>query len=390
MIDEKQVWEGFKRHFFLDPDRLYSAHGRMEIIGNHTDHNHGLCILSGVDMGTVAAVRQTYDDRVRIVSKGYREASFDLLGDLSPNPAESHSSLSLAKGVMAKMRELGYKLGGFEAYLESDIFRGAGVSSSACFESLIAKIVDDLYNGNTLDPLNMAKISQYAENAYFGKPCGLLDQIGACYGGLCYVDFLDPNEPTVEPLEWGFPLHPVLINSGGSHAGLTPHYASISQDMYDVAEKMFGKRYLRDVSPAEFFSAASMPTEGVSEIAKLRATHFYQENRRVEEARQAVKRKDVATFLRLINESGYSSEKLLQNTMVPLHYPHSPQEAIDRLRPFLGQGAIRIMGGGFAGSVIAFLYPRDLPLFLKVARKYYGAELVKEAEMAVGGPRRLK
>lgn len=388
MIDKEKVREGFAKSFFFDPDYLFQAHGRLEIIGNHTDHNHGLCLVGGVDMGTLAAVRKTEDGVIRVISKGYRPAEVDLLHeDLAPKASEHSSSQGLIRGVASKMKELGYKIGGFEAYLDSDIFKGAGVSSSACFESLIAGILDSLYNDGHMDPMEMAKIGQYAENVYFGKPCGLLDQIGSCLGGLNYVDFLDLDKPGVEPLEWKLPLHAVLVNSGGSHAGLTGEYASIGDDMKSVAKNLFGKEYLRQVSRADFFARIGMPNSSVSELAKMRATHFFEENVRVQAAAKAIRESSPDDFLEQIRQSGYSSTAMLQNTMVPLHYPFSPQEAIDRLTPYLGAGAMRIMGGGFAGSCIAFLYPRDLPGFLQMAKKYYGESGVRVVSLVSGGPK---
>ena len=388
MILLDSVWENFRNHCFEDPERAYFAHGRLEIVGNHTDHNHGVCLVSGVDMGTTAAVRKRDDGVVNIVSKGYAPAEFSLSEGLAVTEQDGHSPLSLVKGVMAKMAELGYKVGGFDAYMESDIFHGAGVSSSACFESLVAEIVMDVYNDSPMDPLLMAKISQYSENVYFKKPSGLLDQIGACYGGLVYVDFLDPSEPEVEPLPWSFPLHPILLNTGGSHAGLTPLYAAIPSDMKSVAA-CFGKEFLRDLAPEEFFARVGELT-GVSELAKLRATHYFEENKRVEQARVALKSNQLDSFLNALQESGRSSSSLLQNTMVPGRYYGSPQEAIDRLLPFVGKGAIRVMGGGFAGSVIAFLFPRDVKMFVEAAKGYYGAASLRDVNMEEGGPRRLR
>lgn len=388
MILLDSVWENFPKNCFEDPERAYFAHGRLEIVGNHTDHNHGVCLVSGVDMGTTAAVRKRDDGVVNIVSKGYAPAEFNINDGLGVTEEDGHSPLSLTKGVMARMQELGFKVGGFDAYMESDIFPGAGVSSSACFESLIAKIVDDLYNDGNMDPIVMAKISQYSENVYFKKPSGLLDQIGACFGGLVYVDFNDPSNPEVEPLPWSFPLHAVLLNSGGSHASLTGLYAAIPSDMKSVAA-YFGKEYLRDVDPKEFFAQVGQMS-GVSELAKLRATHYFGENERVVQAKNALKNGQLDSFLDALRESGRSSSTLLQNTMVPGRYYGSPQEAIDRLKPFVGQGAIRVMGGGFAGSIIAFLFPRDVKPFIEAAKGYYGAAAIRDVNMEEGGPRRIR
>lgn len=385
MIFTGECKQRFESQFFYSPTYFFFSHGRLEILGNHTDHNHGLCLVSSVDMGITAAVSKSDDEYVEIISSGYRPIKFSI-SSLERKEEEKGTSLSLCKGVLSKCLELGYKIGGFKAAFVSDIFPGAGVSSSACYESLIVKIVSTLFNDDKISSLEMAKIGQYAENVYFGKPCGLLDQIGTSFGGISYVDFASLEEPILENMTFSLPLKIVLINSGGNHANLTPLYASIGQDMKAVAQNVFDKPYLRLVSPKEFFIRISMPNNSVSERAKLRATHFFNENERVLKAKKAIVNNDATGFIDCVNASGLSSQTLLANTMVPGQYEGSPQQAIDRLRPFVKEGGIRIMGGGFAGSIIAFVYPKDFVSFMAAAIENYGKKNVKNVSILKDGP----
>ena len=388
MILASESQELFYKAFAEEEEYVYFSHGRLEILGNHTDHNRGLTMCSGVSMGITASVSKDDEDTVTIYSKGYPKFSFDI-DDLEVKEKDKGTSLALTRGVLAKMKEKGYKIGGFKMAAVNDIFEGAGVSSSACYESLIAKIEDDLYNDGKMDPLDMALIGQYAENVHFGKPCGLLDQIGTSFGGLNYVDFKD-DVPEVEHLSFPFHLHIVLVNPGQSHEKLTHLYASIPADMKGVAKTLFGKEVLREVSREEFFANIGRPTPSLSERAKLRATHFFEENNRVLAARQAIYSKDENAFLDAINMSGLSSQSMLGNTFVPGLYEKSPQQAIDALKPLLAKGgAIRIMGGGFAGSVIAFVPDNVFSTFMATAKSYFGDSSTVEVEILEGGPFRL-
>ena len=368
--------------------RHYFAHGRIEILGNHTDHNHGLALVGGSSLGITCACCPNDLGLVRLASFGFRPFEIHL-DTLEAKEEEKGSPLSLTKGVLFALKKLGYKIGGFFATCYSDIPSGSGVSSSACFESLIAEIVNDLYNGGNIPQKEMAFACQYAEVVYFGKPCGLLDQIGSVYGGVNYVDFKNVDDPIVEPLPFPFPLKPVLILTPSSHAGLTPLYASISEDMKSVAKNVFGKECLREVDPQEFQQRLAAPTVGVSERAKLRATHFFDENRRVLDARRALLEQDEATFLRSVELSGESSRALLANTMVPGKYKDSPQEAVDIARRFLPDGKCRIMGGGFAGSILAFPLPKEMDGFLSSMRTIYGENNVIEDCFLEGGAKRI-
>src|SRR5574344_641689 len=368
----------------LKSETVYS-HGRLEIIGNHTDHNHGLCLVAGASMGIEAAVAPNDFGLIKIISEGYPSFSFKI-DELEKNPKETGTSLAITRGIAFKLKEAGYRIGGFYAALTSDIFPGAGVSSSACYESLIVSIFSHLYNSDKVTPLEEAKIGQFAEREYFGKPCGLLDQVGTSFGGIDYLDFKSTENPIVENLKWDLPLEIVLVNTGGSHANLTPLYASIPSDMFLVAKRIFGKEYLREVDPADFERWITSPNESVPVLARLRAQHFFDENRRVLDARKALLEHDVDTFLNCIRFSSFSSKTMLQNTIANGDYEHSPQKALDLAERFLNGGAARIMGGGFAGSIICFLYPDKVNDFVFNMGQIYGKKNVVKVAVVAGGP----
>ncbi len=388
MIRKEQADALFYKEFGDMKRRHYFSHGRIEIIGNHTDHNNGLCLVGGSTLGITASACKNDLDTVSIASTGYKPYKIDL-SSLEADPNEKGTSLALTKGVLFALKKLGYKIGGFFAALDSDIPAGSGVSSSACYEALIGEIINDLYNDGKIPPHDLAFASQYAEVLFFGKPCGMLDQVGCCYGGVNYLDFKDAQNPVIEPLEFDLPLTPVLVLTKSSHEGLDALYASIPNDMKSVAANVFGKKVLREVDPQDFFKYIAMPTVGVSEIAKLRATHYIDENKRVLDARRAILGHDIATFLHAIKMSGESSKTMLQNTMVPGRYKNSPQEAVDVAQRFIGDGACRIMGGGFAGSILCFLLPKDKDNFLNAMRRIYGEKNVLEQSFTPGGAKMI-
>ncbi len=367
--------------------RVIESHGRLEIIGNHTDHNHGLCLVAGASMGITAAVAKTADNLIEIRSEGYPLFQIKA-GDVKKRPYELGQSKGLVRGVMAGLLERGYRLGGFRAVCTSDIFPGAGVSSSACYESLIVEIFNLLYNEGKVSALDMAKIGQFSEREYFGKPCGLLDQIGTSFGDICFLDFEKIDEPVVQPLRWRLPLGIVLVNSGGSHAKLTPYYAAIPARMKKVANEC-GVEFLRDLKEGDFRSHA-FPSDFPRDAIET-AEHFYEENARVLKAKEAVEKNDLSAFLEAISASGDSSRDKLQNTMVPGQYEQSPQQAVDRAKKLIspGKGAARIMGGGFAGSILCFVPKEELSSFVKAMKAYYGEKAVVPVNVVPGGPKEI-
>ena len=385
MIDAKQTKKAFKAAFGGGKTRDFFSPGRIEVVGNHTDHNHGLAVGACIDRGITASVRKNGDGCIQISSVGYKPFTF-YTDELKYKESEKGTTMALAKGVLRGLKERGYKIGGFQAALMSDIQPGSGLSSSACLECLIAKIIDVLYNDGDIYPKIIAEIGQYAENVYFGKPCGLLDQTAIAFGGVNLLDFGAENGIDVTPLAYRFPLKSVLINTGSSHEGLDALYARIPADMHLVAENMLGVEYLGEASEEEWMQVVSTGNLSVPESAKLTAQHFFDENKRCKTVVKALNERDSLSFLQAIRESQLSMSTFLHNTMVPGKYTHSPQQAIDLATPFVGQGAVRMMGGGFAGSVLAYVYPSDLEKFKEAMISYYGPNNVYEISFWDKGP----
>ena len=380
-MDENVIKQEFKKEFGVDSDSIFSCGGRFEILGNHTDHNHGLCLAATCNLNITAAVKKTDGlQTVSFVSKGYTP-DYVGLSILEPIEEEKGTSKAIIRGVAEYLKSHGYKIGGFLAYSESSIFKGAGVSSSAAFELLVGQIFNELYNEGKISRLLLCKAGQYAENKYFGKASGLLDQSGVGYGNISYIDFKDIENPNIEHIPFVFDdLSFVIINTGGSHAHLSHLYSQIPNDMYNAAKKS-GAQYLRDIQQDK------LNVIDLSDIEYSRAIHFYSENERVRKAVEAIKNKDEETFLRMINESRESSTNNLKNMMVENEYNGSPLEACDFfLKVTNGRGAIKINGGGFAGSVIAVV-PKDIlkDVITKMSEKY-GRENVIEVFVREHGP----
>lgn len=370
----------FKKSFLGEPTDFFSCGGRFEILGNHTDHNHGLCLAATCNLSIFAATKLNEKEFITFVSKGYPVDVVNL-EVLQPIESEKGSSRALIRGVASYLVEHGYKVGGFNAVADSEIFPGAGVSSSAAFELLIGQIFNDLFNGGQIPTLVLAKAGQYAENVFFGKASGLLDQIGVAYGDISYIDFKDITSPVIEHVPFPFEhLHFVLINTGGSHAQLSHLYSAIPQDMYNAAKKA-GVEYLRDTS------LLNLPKQELTDIEASRALHFFSENERVRQAVEAIRNNDEQSFLQAINESRVSSTNNLKNMMVENEYAGSPLESCDLfLEITKGKGAIKINGGGFAGSVIAVVDDELLPVVITDMGKKYGKKNVCEVFIRHNGP----
>lgn len=359
--------------FHTDDKPLYliSAPGRTEIIGNHTDHNNGRVLAAAVNLDCLACVSPRDDMNVCIHSQGYPVISLSL-DDLAVHEEEKGTSAALVRGVAKGMADRGCRLGGFDAAVTSDVLGGSGLSSSAAYEVMVCAILDALYNGFTVASTPRAQIAQYAENVYFGKPSGLMDQMACSTGGLVTIDFKD--EPVVEPLsfnfnEAGFAL--VVVNTGGSHDNLTPEYAAIRTEMEEVAA-FFGEKVLRSVRPEQLEQQMGALREKVGERPILRAMHFFQENKRVKQMVQAIRRKDLAAMLAELNASGESSWKLLQNVFcVGTEQPMTLALALAE-EMLAGKGAWRVHGGGFAGTTLNFV-PLDLAdTFVQRMQAVYG------------------
>lgn len=357
-----------------DPDFYFSSSGRAEIIGNHTDHEMGKVVVSAITCDIVCAVKKRDDKLIEIYSEGFMPIRFNV-NDTGYRADERGRSYALARGVMAALKKRKYSFGGFTACTQSNIFRGAGVSSSAAFEVLLAEIVNHIYLDGALTAYDKAVVGQFAENVYFGKPCGLLDQTGVALGGMNLVDFKDPLHLTCERLTAPEGYTVVIVNSGGNHAALTDHYAAIRTEMGQVAAH-FKKKVLRDVSYNEFFAELPALKGKVSERALMRAFHFFDENRRVELAADALKRGDTAAFLKQIDESGQSSLVCLQNAFVPGSAVQPIPLAMKISKEIIKDGAVRLHGGGFCGTVIAYVADGETDDYQEEMAKVFGKENV--------------
>lgn len=364
----------FLETYKSEPELYLSCGGRFEVLGNHTDHNHGLCIAATCSLSIFAAIRKRNDLLVNAYSEGFGGFSIDL-SKLDKNEEQIGKSSALIRGIVSYLAK-DYQYGGFDVYMKSQIPGGAGVSSSAAFELLVAQTINKLFNEEQIPLMTLCKASQFAERNYYGKMCGLLDQIGVAYGGLVYIDFEDIVNPVVKSLnvemkDYSF----VIVNSGGSHAGLDHLYKAIPDDMFKVAH-CFGEEYLRDVDEALVLQNKQDVIDQTSEIAYQRALHFYGENRRVKEAFEAISNNDSETLIRLINESRESSTDLLHNMFVN-DKQGSPLEACELIMEASDNKAgVKINGGGFAGSVIALVPNNVLDNVLNKAKAKYGAQNV--------------
>ena len=351
---------------------LFSGPGRTEIGGNHTDHQHGHVLCGSVDLDMLACAALNGTNTVRILSEGYPalEVSLD---DLKPRPEEANTSAALVRGVAAKLVELGYALSGFDAYVTSNVLSGSGLSSSAAFEVLMCAILDGLYNGWVVDFKTRAVIAQKVENVYFGKPCGLLDQMAASAGGMVALDF-ETADAKVDAVACDFAAKGYalcVVNTGGDHGDLTDDYAAIPAEMKSVAAQ-FGKKVLREVDPAEFEKNVGKVRAAVGDRPVLRAMHFFDDNARVVEQVAAVREGNLDKFFADVTASGDSSWKLLQNV-----YARANQEqmamGIELSRRFLkGEGAQRVHGGGFAGTIQAYVPMARLDAYVALMEDVFG------------------
>ena len=348
------------------PAALFSGPGRTELGGNHTDHQHGRVLCASVDVDILACAAPNGLNVVRIQSEGYSPLEIDL-GDLSPRKEEENTSAALVRGVAARLTALGHTLGGFDAYAASDVLSGSGLSSSAAYEILIGSIFSHFFCRDGVGAVELAKVGQYAENVYFGKPCGLMDQMGSAVGGAVAIDFEDPSAPLVERIDYDFGRsgHALcIVDTCSSHGDLTGDYAAITQEMGAVAA-YFGKSVLRDVPEQSVRAQLPALRKKCGDRAVLRALHFYADDRRALQEAGALKTGDFTRFLSLLGESGLSSELCLQNAWSPADPRQQAVPLVLALgRELLGNtGAIRVHGGGFAGTVQAFVPNDRLPAF---------------------------
>lgn len=365
-----------------------SAPGRTEIAGNHTDHNHGHVLAAAVNLDTIAAAKRNSSGVVTLHSEGYSRALVVDLKDLSPVPRERETSLALIRGVAARLSGLNYPIGGFDANVSSSVFKGSGLSSSAAFEVLIIAIFDTLYGDGRIDPKLRAQIAQYAENEFFLKPCGLMDQMASSVGGLVAIDF-GAKEADVTPITYDFAekgYAVCVVSAGGEHGNLTDEYAAMPGEMKAVASALGGS-VLRDIEPSVMEESIPELKGKVSDRAILRSLHFYDEDARVIKLTAALQKDDLQTFFDLINDSGESSWKLLQNLYVPGRDNQEMTLALELSRRVLaGRGAVRIHGGGFAGTILSFVPFELLDTYKKRLNSVFGENATTTLSIRSAGP----
>ncbi len=369
--------------------RMFSAPGRTEIGGNHTDHQHGLVLAGSVNLDVIAIVSANNDNVVRIKSKGYKMDEIDA-NDLDAKENERGRACSLIRGVLAAFKNNGYNVGGFDAYTTSNVLKGSGLSSSAAFEVLVSNIVNGLFNDASVDAISIAKYSQFAEREYFGKPCGLLDQMASSVGGFTYADFYDPQEPVVEKINFDLNAsnHTLcVVDTGGNHANLTQDYADITLECKAVSNAL-GVDFLRDADEGKLYQNMALIRKKCGDRAILRAMHVFSENKRVLTQKSALKRGDFNTFFAAVKRSGESSYDLLQN----VYSPSNPKEqaislALALTKQFLnGRGAYRVHGGGFAGTIQCYIPNRMFDDYKKLIESVFGENAcVKLFIRPVGG-----
>lgn len=352
----------FKSVFGYEAENVFSSPGRSEICGNHTDHNLGKAVGASINLDALAFTARRDDGIICIKASGFDDIKVDV-SDLEKRESEKGNSCGLVRGVCKKYDDMGYNVGGFDAYTTNDVLKGSGLSSSAAFEILIAYILNSYYNDSKIDAKTMAIASQYAENEYFGKGSGLLDQLSCAYGGIISIDFKEPKNPVVEPLPFDFTstgYSMVVTDTRCDHADLTGDYDAIKGEMQEVS-RYFGKEHLREVEYSDFYAALPQLKQKLPERAIIRAFHYFDENKNVEELADALKNNDFGEFLKIVDRSGKSSYRFLQN----IYSDKTPKSQGMSLALCLsehllgGKGACRVHGGGFGGTMQAYV-PNDM------------------------------
>lgn len=354
---------------------IYSAPGRSEVCGNHTDHQNGMVLATSINLDAIAIVAKAEEPVIRLVSGDFPMEEVDV-EDLSMKEEEQSTTTALIRGVAAGMKERGHKVGGFTAYITSDVLMGAGMSSSAAFESLIGTILSGLYNDMKVSSIEIAQIGQYAENIYFGKPCGLMDQMACSVGGMIFIDFKEREHPEVRQVHTDFEkagLNLCIVDTKGSHADLTPDYAAVPEEMNQVAQAL-GREHLREVPRETFFKELPKLWKETSGRAVLRAIHFYEEEERVLRGVKSLEESDYPGFLSVIKASGDSSAKYLQNIYSPKDMDsQNVTVALAVSESILGEnGVCRVHGGGFAGTIQAFVKNEAVAAYKEQIEAIYG------------------
>lgn len=369
---KNEVIKNYQKLYNKQPEAYLQSGGRFELLGNHTDHNHGKTLAATCSLMIEGAFSKEENNIVRLCSKGQCQFEIDIT-DTEPREETVDRSACFIRGIADYLKKHGYKVGGFSIYTESLVPPGAGVSSSAAFEILLGKVFNKLYNDNKISILDLCKAGQYAENNYFGKKSGLLDQIACASLGISYIDFGNIEQPKIDIIHNDFDQYQfVITDTGKSHAGLSDLYSSIFDDMFSAAKKM-GHKFLRECSLEQLEGNSEIFTEGEYNRAK----HFFEENIRVEKGLNCLKNNDFAGFFECVNQSSLSSKNLLKNAMVRGKYKGSLAEAIDISNAAMDhEGASKINGGGFGGSIISIVPLVKLDKYLKVMKNKYGEDHV--------------
>lgn len=371
-----RVADEFEKLFGEKPTAFFSAPGRTEVGGNHTDHNFGCVLAAGVSLDVIAAVAPDNEENViTIKSEGFQMDTVNVDDDTIYED-QKNTSAALIRGMSAGFKKNGHNAGGFKAYATSNVLKGSGLSSSAAYEVLIGTILNGLYNEGEVSAVEIAQIAQFAENVYFGKPSGLMDQMASSVGGFITIDFADEKHPVIDSVKFDFTKsgHALcIVDTKGNHADLTPEYAAIPAEMKSVAA-FFGKKVLREITKEQLLENICAVREKCSDRAVLRALHFFDDNERVGKEASALSEGDFDAFLSLINESGDSSFKYLQN----IYASSAPNEQGLSLALYLakqalgGEGACRVHGGGFAGTIQAFVPEKKLEAFKAEMERVFG------------------
>jgi len=356
---------------------LYSVAGRSELSGNHTDHNHGCVVAASIDLDIIAVAAQRADSVIRVKSEGFPEDVVDFSAYNAPVEAKFGTSESIIAGMVQGFLKDGYKVGGFDAYTTSNVLKGSGLSSSAAFEDMIGNILSHMYNDGGVDNVEIAKLAQYSENVFFGKPCGLMDQVACAVGGIVAIDFENPKAPVIDKVNFdisGAGYNLCIVNTGGNHADLTDDYASVPAEMKAVAA-YFGKKVLREVDERELIAAIPALREQVGDRAVLRALHFFAENKRVAKQKTALLGGDLDAFFGEVLASGKSSFCYLQNVYTTKNlYEQGLSLALCLAEQYLGgkRSAWRVHGGGFAGTIQAYVPMSDVEGFRALMDGVFG------------------
>ncbi len=356
---------------------VLSVSGRSELSGNHTDHNRGCVIAASINLDIIAIASARDDGKIRVMSDGYDEITVCINDYNEPKEALFGTSGSIIAGMCRGFTDRGYNVGGFDAYMTSNVLQGSGLSSSAAFEDMIGNIENHLYNNGEVDNVEIAKLAQYAENVFFGKPCGLMDQVACAHGGIVAIDFYDTTAPVIEKMDFditaaGYKL--CIVDTGGSHADLTDDYAAIPQEMKSVA-KFFGKDVLRDIDESELYRNIPVLREELGDRAILRALHFLSENKRVKVQRQALTNGDLELYFENVIASGKSSFCYLQNVYTTKNIREQGLSlALALAEGYLSPrgGAYRVHGGGFAGTIQAYVLSEDADGFAALMNSAFG------------------